>query len=170
MQRFVNTRQLVLAALMTALGISLNIIESMLPLPIPFPGTKIGLANVAVLLCLYVLPLKITTCVFVLRIMLASLLLGTFLSSSFFIGGFGGVLSFIVMVMVKKIPSVSLLGVSIAGAAAHNFGQVLIASFIISNAAILYYLPVVLLISIPAGFFTGFVAKTGVELLSNKIK
>lgn len=168
MQQFAETRQLVFASLMVALGIALNVAEGMLPLTLPFPGAKIGLANIALLLCLCILPLRLTVSVFFLRVLLASILLGTFLSTSFFIGGAGGFLSLVVMLTVKKIPCVSLLGVSIAGAAAHNLGQMFMAAFIINNYSLLYYLPIILVLAIPAGFLTGLVARAGVFLVESR--
>ena len=49
----------------------------------------------------------------------------------------------------------SLLGVSVAGAAAHNIGQVLAAIFWMQTAAVAAYLPFLLVMSVPLGLVTG---------------
>ena len=165
MQFFADTKKLVLAALLTTIGVVLNLAEGFFPLTLPVPGAKIGLANIAILLCLYLLPLQLTAAVFFMRILLTSLLLGTIFSTGFFIGIVGGLLSFFAMLTVKNHFTVSTVGISMIGAAAHNTGQVLMASLLIDNFSLLYYLPPALLLAIPAGLLTGIVAKFGVFTL-----
>lgn len=160
-----KTRGLVLASLLAAVGVALNIAESALPFFLPVPGAKIGLSNIAMLMCLYLLPLRLTVAVLFLRVFLASLLTGAFLSTAFLLSLAGGAASLAAMILARKIPRVSLAGVSIAGAAAHNTGQLLAACFLIDSQALFYYLPFLLLFSLPAGLFTGLAAKSGLALL-----
>jgi heptaprenyl diphosphate synthase len=51
------------------------------------------------------------------------------------------------------------VGISIGGAAAHNLGQLAMAALLIKHSGIFYYLPIMLLSSIPTGFLTGFILR-----------
>ncbi|MDR2007124.1 MAG: Gx transporter family protein [Acidaminococcales bacterium] len=164
-----ETRRLVLASVLAAIGVALNIAESALPFLLPVPGAKMGLANIATLMCLYLLPLRLAVAVIFLRVFLASLLTGSLLSSAFLLSLAGGAASLAVMILTRKIPRVSLAGVSLAGAAAHNTGQLLAACLVINNRVLLYYLPPLLIFSLPAGLFTGFAAQSGLTLLERAI-
>ena len=53
----------------------------------------------------------------------------------------------------------SILGISIGGAAAHNTGQILMASLMMRNTAIFAYLPILLLAGMVMGFVTAVVAQ-----------
>ncbi|MDR3349363.1 MAG: Gx transporter family protein [Acidaminococcales bacterium] len=160
-----EARRLVLASTLAAIGVALNVAESALPPLLPVPGAKIGLANISALMCLYLLPLRLTVAVIFLRVFIASFLTGTLLSAAFFLSLAGGAASLSVMALMRKIPRVSLTGVSLAGAAAHNVGQLLAACLLLNSQALLYYLPPLVIFSLPAGLFTGFAAQGGLLLL-----
>jgi heptaprenyl diphosphate synthase len=70
----------------------------------------------------------------------------------------GGVLSLLAMALLRKFDIFSVTGVSIAGGAVHNLGQLLVAAFVISNFAALYYLPVLLISGAVTGAGTGLAA------------
>ena len=57
----------------------------------------------------------------------------------------------LVMAGACRMRFLSIYGVSILGAAAHNIGQIIIATFIVSNYSVMYYIPVLMV----AGFITG---------------
>ena len=162
----VKPRGLTLAALLAALGIALSLVESFLPVFLPVPGAKLGLANIVLLLCLYLLPVRLTAAVFFIRLLLTALLTGTIFSSTFFIALAGGSAGLATMLLVRNLPGVSLYGVSLAGAAAHNSGQLLAACWFISNPALLYYLPLLLICSLPAGYLTAAAADRALRLLA----
>lgn len=155
-----KTRKLVYFSLFVTLATALGFLEMLLPNPFPLPGVKLGLANVVTLLVLYVYGLKEGLAVSLLRVIFASLLGGTFLSVVFFFSLSGAVVSTLVMaVLIKYIPTLSIIGVSMVGAIFHNLGQLLIASFLIQTVYIFYYLPVLLLAGIPTGLATGYLAR-----------
>ncbi len=164
-----TSKQLVLASLLAATGICLSLFESTLPLPAYFPGAKIGLANIITLLCLYLLPLKTTITVLFLRLFIVALLTGTLAAASFFISLAGALASLVTMLVAKKIPRLSIIGISLLGAAAHNSGQLLAACLLINSPALFYYLPLLILFAIPAGFVTGITAKTALSTIKNKL-
>jgi heptaprenyl diphosphate synthase len=64
----------------------------------------------------------------------------------------------------------SLIGVSIIGAAAHNFAQVSVAVMMLSNARIYSYLPFLLLISLFSGYFVGLSSTYIVENLKKNFR
>ena len=59
------------------------------------------------------------------------------------------------MIILKKIKLFSVVGVSVAGAVAHNAGQIIVAVFLMENVNILYYLPVLIISGGIAGTMVG---------------
>ena len=137
-----TTRQLALCAVLTAMALALSYLENFFPLSlaIPIPGIKLGLANIVTLFALYALgPGQ------ALLILLARCLLG-------------GVTAMGVMIALSRLKRLSVYGVSVGGAAAHNCGQVAAAVLTLGNTAPLYYLPVLLGVSLFTGALTGLIA------------
>lgn len=147
--------------LFTGLGTVLHVVEGFLPPPVPLPGIKIGLANVVTLVVLFLLSEKEAFCVSLLRIVLGSLLSGTFLGVTFFLSFGGGVSSFVAMCLARR-RNFPPFWVSILGALFHNLGQWLVASLYMKSSVLLFYLPLLLLFAFPAGAFVGYL---GVFLL-----
>ena len=146
-----RSKELAVCGMLTALAIILSIVERMFPLDaiIPIPGVKLGLANVVTLFALTRLGLRDSLAVVVVRVTLASLLMGSV--TAFLFSLFGGLLALFAMwaLLHAEGKFCSLLGVSVAGAAAHKIGQI--------AAAVLAYLPYLLLMSVPLGLVTGLV-------------
>jgi len=161
-----STRRLVFLALLIAMGSALHLAEAMLPLPLPVPGLKLGLANIVTLLALGLFGIRGGLTVAVGRVFIGSLLGGAFFSPGFFLGLSGAVASTLVMaLLLDRTSCFSLVGISLAGAVTHNIGQILAAALLLQNSAIFAYLPVLLLASLPTGLFTGFVLKSLQERL-----
>lgn len=145
---------------------SLHLLEGLFPIPLPLPGVKLGLANIVTLLVLYLYDLRAGLTVSLLRVFLGSLIGGLFLSPAFFLGLSGAVVSTLVMALLLKYTKCfSPLGISLAGAVAHNLGQLFMASQILQSTAIFYYLPFLLLAAIPTGLTTGYILKRLLERL-----
>ena len=148
----ITTRRLALCAVLTALALGLSTLEGMFPvsLLIPLPGIKLGLANIVTVYALYALgPAS------ALAILLA-MFAGN--ASALLFSLMGGVLSMLVMIVLRHLPGLSIYGVSIGGAAAHNIGQIGAAMIVLGGTAVLGYLPVLLAVSLLTGTLTGFVA------------
>lgn len=160
-----KTRMLVFISVLVAQGMILSFIESMLPIPFIAPGAKLGLANIITLSAIYLLTFKQASAVVLLRVLLTATTFGSL--SSFLYSFAGGVLSLLVMAAILKVfkGEISLIGVSIAGAVAHNLGQLFVAAIIIHNVLILTYLPILLIVAIPTGIFVGIVAKILIKYL-----
>ena len=113
---------------------------------------KLGLANLAVVMALYLYGWREALMVNVLRIMLTGLLFGNMFSILFSLSG--ALVSFICMLSAKKL-GLSLYGVSMAGGVSHNVGQLLTAAFIVQTVEIGYYAPFLLAAGLVTGFLIG---------------
>ena len=119
----------------------------------PVPGVKLGIANIAIISVLYLLGSGQALLVNLLRITLTAVLFGNF--NSFLFSMAGGMLSLLVMVILKKSGHFSIVGVSVAGGVFHNVGQITAAVFLMDTTAIYYYLPVLLIFGIVTGIIIG---------------
>ncbi len=147
----IPTKKIALCGVLTALAMIFSYIESVIPVPIPVPGIKLGVANIAVITILYVLGVKEAIVINLLRIVLTSLLFGNVNSFLFSISG--AALSLTIMIIMKKLDFFSCIGVSVCGGVMHNIGQIIAAVFIMGSEAIVFYLPVLIV----SGVFTGVV-------------
>ncbi len=137
-------------ALFVALAMIFSYLEFLLPLPIPFPGIKLGLANLAIVVPLYLWGFFPALAISLLRIALVGITFGSLATILYSL--FGALLSLAVMAGLKKWNIFSVTGVSMAGGVCHNIGQLAAAALIVENIRLFYYLPVLL----AAGALTGF--------------
>ena len=142
-------------SVLVSVGLALSVLESAIPLPITFPGAKLGLSNMVVLITLVIFGFKDGITVAMLKSAVLMLVTGSI--SSFLYSFSGAVLSCVAMYIGYSFFSkiFSLIGVSILGALAHNFAQVTVATMIMNNLRIYTYLPFLMLISIFSGYFVG---------------
>ncbi|OFI05823.1 heptaprenyl diphosphate synthase component I [Clostridium acetireducens DSM 10703] len=163
-----NTKKMVFISLLIAQALALNIIERSIPVPFIAPGAKLGLANIITIVSLYIFGFKDTLMVVLIRILLVSMFGGSL--SSFLYSFSGGILSLISMYFIKKIgrENISIIGVSVVGAAFHNIGQVIVASLVVENIKMFLYLPILLAVSLGTGVFVGITSKYLLSFL-NKI-
>ena len=154
-----KTKRVCIISMLLAIAIVLNILESFIPLYVP--GVKLGLANIIILIMLYEFKPGEAFLVDLFRIFLVGLLRGTFLSPTFIMAFCGGMLSFIVMYLFSRLPFFSPIGVSVLGAVSHASGQVFAAMGmgLLSIQAVVYYLPLIGLLSILTGIFSGVITK-----------
>ena len=151
-----STYNIAMCGVHTALAMIFSYIESIIPVPIPVPGIKLGVANIAVITILYTLGIKEAVIINILRISLTAMLFGNLNSFLFSIAG--AVLSMVTMIVLKKIDSFSYIGVSVSGAIMHNVGQIIAAIFIMGSSAIIYYLPVLIIAGVITGIIIGIVS------------
>ncbi len=147
-----------------ALAFLLSYIESIIPVPIPIPGIKLGLANLVVLSGLYTMGVKEAFVLSMIRIILVGFTFGS--PSTMMFGLAGGLLSWLFMVIFRKLKLLSLTGVSIIGGISHNIGQILVAMWVVKNAMLIYYLPFLLLSGVVTGTIIGILG----SLIINRIK
>lgn len=149
--------RLLLMGLFTALAVIMHVVESWMPVFGNLPGAKLGLANIISLFVLLSFSVREAMLVALCRIIIGSLLAGTLGGPAFIISMSGAIVSILATYIFtkKNIFSLSIIGISIIGAAAHNTGQIIAASVIMASIAILNYLPFLLLLSIPTGIVVG---------------
>ncbi len=154
-------------SMLLALSVVLNIIESFLPIfNGMIPGFKLGLANIIILLTLYIYGFKDAIYLSVSRVFLVGILRTGVFSITFLFSLSGAIFSLLVMTLVKKTNFFSLIGVSIIGSLCHSVGQILVAILFTGNGAI-YYLPYIMLLSVPTGILTGLISKELVNQFKN---
>lgn len=166
-----ETRKFTTLSMLLSLAVVLNIIESVIPLFNGYiPGLKLGLANTVILFVLYVYSFKDALYVSILRVILVGILRTGLFSIAFFFSLGGAILSVTMMFIFKKITKLSIVGISIIGSIFHSLGQIIVAMFILETANMIYYLPWLLMFSIPTGIIVGLISKELVNHLQNDLK
>ncbi len=166
MSNYTPVRKLTIIALLAAVGIALFVIESYIPMPLPF--MKIGLANISSVVALMLLGTASMLGVVVLRVVMGSLLIGTFMSPAFLLALAAGVASAIAMGSVRKLTGslFSVVGFSLVGAVTHSITQLMIVRFVyVQNAAVLHLLPLLLTSSLVGGLIVGYLSSRLIEAL-----
>ena len=151
-----TTYKIALSALLAALALIFSYIEVILPLNTGIPGVKLGVANLVIIIALYILDFKYALSINVLRILVSGLLFNGFFGVMYSFAG--GILSIIVMYALKKTNRFSTVGVSMAGGVMHNLGQLLVAALIVSNIKLFFYFPVLLFSGMVSGILIGILA------------
>lgn len=155
-----TTREDHLIAWFTALAITIHIAESVLPSPLP--GIKPGLANVVTIAVLLRYGLSMAIWVSLLRVLVGSLLLGTFLSPTFMLSLSGALCSVAVLSAAwKLVPGRGLgpLGCSVLAAMGHMAGQFCTAyALFIPHPGLLHLLPVLMTAAVLFGLVSGMIA------------
>lgn len=144
-------------AMLTALAMIFGYVEALIPFHIGIPGVKLGVANIVIVVALYMLPTYQVLLIQLTRIVLVSFLFGN--PSMMLYSLAGGVLSFAVMAAVKKTGVFQTTGVSICGGVSHNIGQLMAAALVVQNGKLVYYLPVLLAAGLVTGGLTGMLAR-----------
>ena len=165
-----NTVQsIALCGVMSSLAIVFGYIEHLIPMPFGIYGIKLGIANLVVITMLYTLGASSAFTINMLRIILCSMLFGSF--TSFWYSLAGGLLSFAIMLLLKRTNKFSPMGVSICGAVTHNIGQIIVAIILLDEFKIAFYLPVLLITGAITGAIIGLIAIPIIKLpIFNKVK
>ena len=147
-------KETALLGVMTSLALILSYVEATLP-PIlaAVPGIKLGFPNIVIVFILYRMGTLRAAAVSLVRIVLVSLLFGSF--PAFLYSMAGAVLSLAVMAVMKKSDLFSTVAVSVAGGVTHNLGQILVAVALLKTPQIAYYMIVLSMAGIVAGLFIG---------------
>ena len=146
-----STKKIVRLSLFLALGVVLNIIESMLPVLIPVPGVKLGIANTIGLIVLYYYGPKEYTLIGFLRVILVALLRTGIGSISFMLSLSGWFISTLFVLLVNLFKKVSVYGLSMSSAVMHGVGQIIMVIFIYSLPEMINYLPILIVSGIISG-------------------
>jgi heptaprenyl diphosphate synthase len=148
-----KTKQIAQYGLLIAMAMILSYVEAQIPAFFAVPGMKLGLTNVVVLYALYCMGDKSALMINFIRIFLVSMLFGNGISIAYSIAG--GLLSGLVMIILKKTRKFGIVTVSIAGGVAHNIGQILVAMYLLEVTAIAWYLLILWFTGIVSGLLIG---------------
>ena len=163
-----TVKKLTSLSVAVALAMVLSFIECLIPPLVAVPGVKIGLANIVTVFILYVFGWREAASVSLIRVLLSSLLFGSAVSLAYSLSG--AALSFLGMLALKKLPFSSEVSVSIVGGVLHNAGQIIAACIIMENAAIMGYLPPLIISGTVAGVAVGTLAALLVKKLKGVIR
>ena len=153
-----KTKKLTLMALLTAIALTIFMIEAQIPPVVPLPGVKLGLANIITVFAVFALGPREAASILFCRIFLGAVFAGNF--STIFYSAAGGTLAILATILLRKVLTNKQLWVAGAiGAVAHSVGQVGMAILITSTPGIIVYLPPLICISIVTGLFTGLCAQ-----------
>ncbi|MGN0151573.1 MAG: Gx transporter family protein [Wujia sp.] len=151
-----NNRLTALCGVLIALAMILSYLENLVPIHFAVPGIKLGLANVVTIIALQKLGVRPALVISVGRIVLSGILFGNLAVIIYSLAG--ALLSILVMCLVRRFKVFSITGVSVCGAVAHNFGQLMVAACVMENAKIMYYMAVLAVSGTIAGVIIGIFA------------
>lgn len=149
-------RQITTMGMLVALAMVLGFVETLIPINLGIPGMKLGLANIVVVIALFLFDIKTAVVVSMLRIILIAMTFGNM--SMMFYSIAGASLSLLSMIAISKIKSFSLISVSIVGGIMHNVGQIICAAFVVRTNGVFTYLPVLMIAGLVSGALIGIVA------------
>ena len=149
-----NTKKLVRLALLTAIALTIFMLEAQIPPVVPIPGVKLGLANIVTVFAVFILGAKEAAAILFCRIFLGAVFAGNF--STIFYSAAGGLLAILATIGLRRVLSKKQIWIAGSLAAiAHSIGQVSMAALLTSTPYVLVYLPVLIPVSIVTGLFTG---------------
>ncbi len=147
-------------AKLAALAIGIHVLESILPSPIP--GVKPGLANIVTLIVFLLYGLNSAVWVSLLRVLVGSLIIGTFLSPTFVLSLSGAIASIGVLLIISKLErlEISAIGIATLMALVHVMSQfIVVYVFFIPHNAVFSILPIMMTAALIFGFFNGILAQ-----------
>ena len=153
-----KTKKIVLLGLLTAIALTIFMLEAHIPALVPIPGIKLGLSNIVTVFAVFAIGPWEGAAVLTCRVFLGAVFAGNF--STILYSGAGGLCAILVTVLLKRILTSKQLWVAGSlGAMAHSIGQMAAAIGISGTPALAVYLPVMLVCSIVTGLFTGLCAQ-----------
>ena len=156
-------------AKLSAIAVALSLIEFFFPSPIP--GVKPGIANIIILYTIFKFDLKMAIWVSIIRVFVTSIVLGSFLSPTFFLSLSGALFSLLSLIIFKNLSPkyFSLISFSLIASLAHIIGQfVIVRLWIIPHNGIFYLLPIFILSAFIFGLGTALVTNKLLQLNSKK--
>ncbi|MDT8422047.1 MAG: Gx transporter family protein [Desulfuromonadales bacterium] len=157
--KLTQARRRVFLALFIAIAVSLHILETLLPSPVPW--LRLGLANVMTLATLYLYGGRAAWTVSLIRVGVGALLLGRLFSPGFWLAAAGAIVATSAMIIMHRVAGrrLSPIGISAIGSAGHALGQIVAARLlVIQHEAVWQILPLFLLFTVFSGVLTGFFA------------
>ena len=153
-----KTKKLTQMAMLTAIALTIFMVEAQIPALVPVPGVKLGLSNIVTVFAVFAMGPKEAAAILFARIFLGAVFAGNF--STIFYSAAGGVLAIVSTILLRKILTQQQLWVAgVMGAIAHSVGQMAMAVAITQTVGLVTYLPMMIVCSIITGLFTGLCAQ-----------
>ncbi len=153
-----KVRKLTRLALLTAIALTIFMVEAQIPALVPVPGVKLGLSNIVTVFTVFAIGAWEGAAVLAARIFLGAVFAGNF--STIFYSAAGGGLAILVTIGLKRLLKKKQLWVAgCLGAVAHSVGQMAMAVALTATPGLVVYLPVMIAVSIVTGSFTGLCAQ-----------
>lgn len=152
-----KTKKLAFMAVLTAIALTIFMIENQIPAPVPIPGVKLGLANIITLAAMLIIGRREAGAVLIMRILMGAIFAGS--PSTLLYSAAGGFCAYLVMcITVGLFSEKQLWIVSALAAIAHNAGQLMACAFVVKTPGIMVYAPILAASGVITGVFTGLAA------------
>ncbi|NMD71546.1 Gx transporter family protein [Bacillus sp. DNRA2] len=163
-----KNRKFAVIVILVTNAILISFLEAFIPIPVPVPGVKLGLGNIITMIGIAFLELKDVIFIVVVRCLVVAILTRGVTMLAFSLSG--GILSALVMwFLYKKLNKYfSIKGISMAGAIVHSTAQIIVASIILGQTVVIFYLPILLISSVITGFITGKIGELAIFEVSQK--
>ena len=153
-----KTRKMTLLACLSAIALTIFMVEAQIPALVPIPGIKLGLSNIITVFAVFALGPKDAASILFVRIFLGAVFAGNF--STILYSAAGGACAICVTIGLRKILGKKQLWIAgVLGAIAHSIGQMAMAITLTATPGLAVYLPVMIAVSILTGTFTGLCAQ-----------
>lgn len=164
-----NLKNIAEFSLYTAIAFIFSYIESLIPLPLPFPGMKLGLANLVIVIVLFRKNFRYAFGLSMLRNLLNAFTFGSLFALLYSLSG--SILSLIFMALLKKTGKsrFSVISVSALGGILHNTGQFFTAALLVGFRSVLWYFPILYFSGLITGILIGYLAVQVLRRLPDKI-
>lgn len=162
-----KTEKIAIFGMLIALAFIFSYLEHLLPLPAP-PGVKVGIANLVVMVALYLLGTRDAFVISIIRVVLVGFTFGNLGSMMYSLAG--ALLSFGVMALMKHSGKFGVPGVSVAGGILHNLGQIVVYMLFMQNADLFLLFPMYAVTGTVAGIVVGIVATLVIKRLKKYVR
>ena len=153
-----HTKKLTRLALLTAIALTIFVIEAQIPLPLPIPGLRLGLSNIVTVYAVFALGPWSALGILLSRVILGALVTGRMMALAYSLAG--GLLSWAAMCLLRPVlAGRQIWAASIVGGIFHNIGQMAMAIVIAATPSLIVYLPALLAMGMVTGLFTGLCAQ-----------
>lgn len=152
-----KSQKCAILGMLLAVALLCSYVETLIPFSFRIPGIKLGLANIVIVITLYLIGSKEALAVSIARILLSGLLFGNLSIVVYSLAG--GLLSFFIMLFLKNVVKLNILSVSGAGGICHNLGQLCVAALVVENLNLLYYMSVLFFSGLVTGLLIGLVSR-----------
>ncbi len=165
----IKLKRLVSISVLTAIALTIFVIENQIPPLTAIPGIKLGLSNIITLFALVIMGPKDAFIILILRVTMGSIFSGQIMTLLYSMSG--GILCLTAeTILLKYLPFKNLWAVSVIGAVIHNTIQIAVAALITMTVGIFFYLPYLIIAGIITGAFTGLCVQLTIKRTGNTFK